>query len=294
MESDCSPCLITYKLQMAEQEVPIKTVHLFPLLDQKLIELLKSLSADDWNKPTVAKLWTVKDIAAHLLDGNIRTISSSHQFAGDLPPSPINSYRDLVDFLNGLNASWVKAMRRVSPQLLIELLETTGKQYSGIMAKADLFAPAPFSVAWAGEEHSVNWFHIAREYTEKFHHQQQIREAVSKQGIITAELFYPCVDTFMRGLPHAYRRVIANTGAMIQIKITGEAGGDWYLLKMTEGWTLTKSTGTTPGTVVSLTPDIAWKVFTKGIDPQTALEASKISGNINLGENLFDMVAVMA
>ncbi|MDB5147326.1 MAG: hypothetical protein JWQ57_1346 [Mucilaginibacter sp.] len=279
---------------MAEQEVPIKTVHLFPLLDQKLIELLKSLSADDWNKPTVAKLWTVKDIAAHLLDGNIRTISSSHQFAGDPPPSPINSYRDLVDFLNDLNASWVKAMRRVSPQLLIELLETTGKQYSGIMAKADLFAPAPFSVAWAGEEHSVNWFHIAREYTEKFHHQQQIREAVSKQGIITAELFYPCVDTFMRGLPHAYRRVIANTGAMIQIKITGEAGGDWYLLKMTEGWTLTKSTGTTPGTVVSLTPDIAWKVFTKGIDPQTALEASKISGNINLGENLFDMVAVMA
>ncbi|QTE38253.1 maleylpyruvate isomerase N-terminal domain-containing protein [Mucilaginibacter gossypii] len=279
---------------MAEQEVPIKTVHLFPLLDQKLTELLKSLSADDWNRPTLAKLWAVKDIAAHLLDGNIRVISSSHQFAGDPPSNPINNYSDLVDFLNGLNATWVNAMKRVSPQLLIDLLETTGKQYSKVMAAADLFAPAPFSVAWAGEDESVNWFHIAREYTEKFHHQQQIREAVGKQGILTAELFYPCIDTFMCGLPHTYRTVKANTSTLIQITVTGEAGGNWYLLKMAEGWTLIKNAGSVPDAIVTLSPDIAWKVFTKGINPQTALEASKVSGNINLGENLFNMVAVIA
>jgi uncharacterized damage-inducible protein DinB len=53
----------------------IETVHLFPLLDAKLIELLRSLSPDDWNKPTVARLWTVKDVAAHLLDGNLRMLS---------------------------------------------------------------------------------------------------------------------------------------------------------------------------------------------------------------------------
>jgi uncharacterized protein (TIGR03083 family) len=279
---------------MAEQEVPIKTVHLFPLLDQKLIELLSSLSADDWDRPTLAKLWTVKDVAAHLLDGNIRTISSSHHFAGDAPLYPINNYSDLVDYLNQLNATWVKAMRRVSPQTLVELLETTGRQYSQIMAEADLFAPAQFSVAWAGEEQSVNWFHIAREYTEKFHHQQQIREAVGKQGIITADFFYPCIDTFMRGLPHAYRTVIANTGALIRVHITGKAGGNWYLLKAADAWALIKNTDITPDAIVTLSPDIAWKVFTKGIDPQTALEASEISGNINLGENLFNMVAVMA
>jgi uncharacterized protein (TIGR03083 family) len=279
---------------MAEQQVPIKTVHLFPLLDQKLIELLRSLSTDDWNRPTLAKLWTVKDIAAHLLDGNMRVISSAHQFAGDPPSNPINNYSDLVDFLNGLNATWVNAMKRVSPQLLTDLLETTGKQYSEIMTAADLFAPAPFSVAWAGEDESVNWFHIAREYTEKFHHQQQIREAVGKQGILTAELFYPCIDTFMCGLPHTYRTVNGNTGMLIQITVTGEAGGNWYLFKMADGWTLIKNAESVPDTIVTLSPDIAWKVFTKGIDPQTALEVSNISGNINLGENLFNMVAVMA
>jgi len=57
-----------------QQVIPIPTLHLFPVLDELLIGLLKSLSADDWNKPTVARLWTVKDIAAHLLDTNVRTI----------------------------------------------------------------------------------------------------------------------------------------------------------------------------------------------------------------------------
>jgi uncharacterized damage-inducible protein DinB len=45
----------------------ILTQHLFESLDNKLIELLRSLSDEDWNKPTIAPLWTVKDIAAHLL-----------------------------------------------------------------------------------------------------------------------------------------------------------------------------------------------------------------------------------
>ena len=46
----------------------ILTQHLFKPLDSKLIELLRSLSPEDWNRPTLAPLWTVKDIAAHLLD----------------------------------------------------------------------------------------------------------------------------------------------------------------------------------------------------------------------------------
>src|SRR5688572_10495340 len=101
--------------------IPIPTLHLFPKLDQKLIELLKSLSIDEWSRPTLAKQWTVKDIASHLLDGNIRTLSFSRdQFFGERPDA-INSYQDIVDYLNRLNADWVKATKRVSPTVLIEL-----------------------------------------------------------------------------------------------------------------------------------------------------------------------------
>jgi uncharacterized protein (TIGR03083 family) len=197
--------------------VPIQTLHLFLPLDQKLIELLKSLSSDDWKKPTLAKLWTVKDVAAHLLDGNVRVLALAQNYQED-PPSGINSYRDLVDYLNRLNAEWVKAMKRVSPITLIELLETTQQAVIDYYHSLDLCAPARFAVSWAGEEESQNWFHIAREYTERWHHQQQIRDAVGQEGIMERVFFYPLIQTFMMALPYTYRNTEASDGSVISVK----------------------------------------------------------------------------
>ncbi|RVU00840.1 maleylpyruvate isomerase family mycothiol-dependent enzyme [Mucilaginibacter limnophilus] len=273
--------------------IPIQTLHLFPVLDGMLIELLQSLSPEDWKKPTVAKMWTVKDVAAHLLDTNIRTISASHQYSGK-PPKNINSYRDLANYLNHLNAVWVEAMDRVSPQQLIQMLEETGPQHYNYLASLDPFAPAMYSVAWAGEEQSLNWFHIAREYTEKWHHQQQIRQAVGKAGIVTPELFYPCIDTFMYALPHNYRNVEAEPGDEITIVVSGKEGGTWYLLKTNNGWVLGKeSNGNTISTII-ITPDIAWQFFTKAITPQYAFNQSDIQGNQELAKPLFGSIAVIA
>ncbi|MDB4923844.1 maleylpyruvate isomerase N-terminal domain-containing protein [Mucilaginibacter sp.] len=95
--------------------MPIQTLNLFPVLNNLLIELLTSLEPGDWNKPTIAPLWTVKDIAAHLLDTNMRAIVSANNYSGKSPEN-IKSYTDLVGYLNELNAVWVKAMDRVSPQ----------------------------------------------------------------------------------------------------------------------------------------------------------------------------------
>lgn len=152
--------------------IPIQTSHLFSVLDELLIELLKSLTEEEWNAQTVAKKWTVKDIASHLLDGNLRGLSISRDHFFGEKPAAINSYRDLVNFLNQLNITWTNATKRLSPNVLIDLLETTGKQYSEHLQTLNVFENAVFSVAWAGEETSLNWFHIAREYTEKFLHQQ--------------------------------------------------------------------------------------------------------------------------
>ncbi|HYE54036.1 MAG TPA: maleylpyruvate isomerase family mycothiol-dependent enzyme, partial [Chitinophagaceae bacterium] len=195
----------------------IRTAHLFEPLDKKLIELLRSLNAEDWNKPTVAKLWTVKDVAAHLLDTNIRTVSMSRDNYFGESPGDISSYEQLVDFLNRLNADWVNAMKRMSPAVLTDLLEWTGQQYIEHIRQLDPNAQAIFSVGWAGEDVSVNWFHIAREYTEKWHHQQQIREAVNKPGIITDELYHPFLQTFMMALPFTYRNTNAPDGTVVKV-----------------------------------------------------------------------------
>jgi uncharacterized protein (TIGR03083 family) len=269
-------------------------VHLFPVLHALLIDLLRSLRPEDWQKPTLAPLWAVKDIAAHLLDVNMRAISARDNY-GSKQTSNISSYHDLVNYLNELNATWVKAMDRVSPQQLINLLETTGREHSLYLATLAPFAPAQFPIAWAGEEHSANWFHIAREYTEKWHHQQQIRDAVGKPGLMTKELFYPCIDTFMQGLPYNYCKVAADTGTLIKITISGEEGGTWYLQKAVDGWALQQDqVERIFEASVTLPADVAWRLFTKGIQPATAKESSIIIGNKALASNLFPMIAVMA
>ena len=272
----------------------IETTHLFPVLDQKLIELLKSLSPEDWNKQTVAKLWTVRDIAAHLLDGNLRTLSLSRDKHSLVPTMEIQSYHDLVDYLNRLNAEWITASKRLSSRVIIKWLETTGKEYSAYLATLDPNAPAIFSVAWAGEKVSKNWFHVAREYTEKWHHQQQIREAIGKQGIMTKELFYPVMETFMYGLPYTYRDIYAEAGSIVQVTIQSDIGGDWFLIRVDNAWELSKQYQTNITSSISMPPDIAWKLFTKAITPENALNSVEVKGDETLGVAALKLVAVMA
>lgn len=277
------------------KEVEIETLHQFPILDKMLIELLSSLTDEEWDTQTVAKLWKVKDVASHLLDGNLRALSISRDgYFGDKPEN-INSYNDLVAYLNGLNMSWTNATKRVSPKVLTALLETTGKEYTEHLNTLEPFDDAVFSVAWAGQDTSPNWFHIAREYTEKFLHQQQIRDAVRKPGIMTKELFYPFIDTLMYAFPYTFATVSAESGTVVSLEITTEIGGVWSIVKKDEGWVLDKNENINAHySSVIIDPDTAWKLFSKSWKPEDVKDKVKISGDKKLGERVLEIVAVMA
>jgi uncharacterized protein (TIGR03083 family) len=273
--------------------IPIETLHLFPILDQKLIELLRSLTPDEWNKPTVAKLWTVKDVAAHLLDTSLRTLSIARDgYMGD-PPGNIQSPADLINYLNRLNADWVAASKRISPAVLIALLEASNKEQYAYEAALDPLERAIFSVGWAGEDISANWFHTAREYTEKWHHQQQIREAIDKPGIMTENLYHPFLDTFMRALPFTYRNTAAPEGTVLQFTLTGLGGGDWYLTKQAN-WQLAKTPAAPPTAHTTIDGSIAWKLFSKSWRRPDVKDYVNIQGDQLLGDVVLDMISVMA
>jgi len=170
----------------AEPLQPIFTAHLFPKLEGMLIELLQSLTAEDWEKQTLAPKWRVKDVAAHLLDTQLRKLFASRDRRA--PESPkITSHADLVTLVNSLNAAGVRKYRVLSPHELISRMELASTESAEYHQSLDPFAPAMFSVSWAGEQESANWFDTAREFTERWHHQQQIRIAVDKPGIMTRE-----------------------------------------------------------------------------------------------------------
>lgn len=276
------------------KQIPIDTKHLFEPLQEHLIDLLKSLDEDDWYKQTIAKKWKVKDVVSHILDTQLRVLSIQRdKYFGEIPPK-INGHKDLVDWLNLLNGDWVKATHRLSPNVLILLLETTGKLVVEYYQSLDPWEEAMFSVAWAGETKSLNWMHLAREYTEYWHHQQQIREAVNKPGIMSKDLFFPFINTFFRGLPHTFKDVDAKEGSVIKTTVTSESGGTWYLIRKGGRWGLDLSSETPPLASVTIPINISWALFSKSIRPHEVMDDIQIEGDRNLGERVLNMVSVMA
>ncbi len=193
-----------------------------------------------------------------------------------------------------MNADWVKAAKRISPSILIQLLEETNKEVCEFLKSVDPFAPAVFSVAWAGEEQSLNWFDIAREYTERWHHQQQIRLAVNKPGILTYRLYFPVLDTFMRALPHAYRNTKVTEDTLVQLTIIGEANGSWFLKYTHSQWRLIAEKSGLPTTLVTIPSQIVWQLSTKGMNKQEASQYITIEGDQSLTDPILQMITVMA
>jgi uncharacterized protein (TIGR03083 family) len=284
---------------------PIFTAHLFPTLDTRLIDLLSSLAPDDWERQTVAPGWKVKDVAAHLLDTQLRTLSFGRD--GYTPP-PVPSDRDLVSFIDRLNAEGVTVYRRLSSPVLITWLEQSSREAASYYASLDPFAPARFGVSWAGESTSPNWFDIARELTERWHHQQQIRLALgepanaaqnpsadaarSLRAIMTPELYHPVLDCFMRALPFHYRSMTARPGTAVTINVAGDCGGDWHLYRG-DAWMLAIEPVGTIAATVTIPQDIAWRIFTKGIAREDAREQVRLAGDEALGNHVFNMLAIV-
>jgi len=272
----------------------IATLPLFRPLNNKLISLLSHLEKPDWNKKTVAREWTVKDVAAHLLDTSLRAISLYRDQFETAPETKVSNYGELVSMLNQMNGDWVKAFKRLSPELLIEFHASTHETFIVCLEKLDPFAPARFSVAWAGEEISTNWFHIAREYTERWHHQQQIREAIEQPGILTHEFYHPVLDTFMLALPHHYSKTNAPVGTRVEIRIETDAGGVWFIERGIDKWIVGKSPGKESQVKIIIPVDLSWKLFTKAVSYTEIKSFVRVSGDIRLAFPALEMLPVMA
>lgn len=271
---------------------PVLVAELFPPMRQELLHLLSSLSPAEWERPTSCSLWSVKDVALHLLGGDLGILSrrrDEYQGAG----KAIESHEELVAFINSLNDIWVKATRRLSPRVLCDLLQFTGPQVEEFFASLDPVAAGP-PVDWAGPEPAPVWLDLAREYTERWHHQQQIRDAVGKPGLKERRFFHPVLDTFVRGLPRTFKDIAAVPGTAVQLSIQGEAGGDWSLVRESSQWTLYLEAEAPPAASVVIDQEDAWRLFTKGLSPKEARSRARMEGDPALGARVLEMVSVLA
>lgn len=271
---------------------PVIVIDLFAPERQALLDLLRELSDDDWRRPTACDGWSVHDVALHMLGGDLGNISrrrDEHRPGA----SEVQGWEDLVAFLNGWNQSWVETARRISPRVVIDLLDVSGSQLFDYFATLDPDAMgAP--VSWAGLQPAPVWLDIAREYTERWLHQQHIRDAVVRPGQTEPHFLAPALATFARALPHAYRDIEAPAGAHVRVVVEGEAGSRWSLVRQDARWWLTTEADQSAEATISIAQDTLWRLLTKGIARNEALRRARLEGDSSLAQPFFDAVAIIA
>lgn len=277
---------------------PLDTAPLFPPLHAELIALLRSLEPADWERPTVAGAWRVRDVAAHLLDGELRTLSAHRDGHRLAPDGAIRGYADVMRLITRLNAQGVAFGKSLSPTLLVDLLEVSGRWMGDFVATLDPDAPALYAVAWAGETVSDNRFDTAREYTERWHHQMQMRDALGARGkaaVLLAPCFLlPLLETSLRALPHAYRSVIAPDGTALVLSLTGaERGAAWTLRREQDAWKLYDGIDEQASVRVEATPDALWRLFFNALPADRIATDFAVRGSDALLAPLWQARAVM-
>jgi uncharacterized protein (TIGR03083 family) len=269
---------------------PLDVRPLFPAERAELLALLGSLEPADWQRATVCPGWRVHDVAAHLVHDYLRKLSGRRDAAGG--PGP-QAGEDLAAWLHRMNQEFVDVAARWSPRLLIDLLTYLGPQLDDLWAALDLTSFGE-AVSWAAPGVSAPvWLDVAREYSEYWVHQQQIRDAVQRPGVSSGELAGPVIDTFVRSVPYALRTGSAGPGACVQIDVHGPAGGSWAVTRHDTGWAIRPGRGDDPDVTITLSADTLWRVATRGITVAAAAEQTRFAGARGLGLAALALVSII-
>jgi uncharacterized protein (TIGR03083 family) len=257
----------------------VDTAPLLPEVRAGLVALLRALDPPDWSRPTACAGWTVADVAAHLLGvelGNVSRRRDDHKV--DPPPGA-----DVPRWLDAFNGSWVESARRLSPRVLTDLLDAAGAWFEAYVAGLDLDALGP-PVWWAGPDPAPVWLDVAREYTERWVHQQQIRDATGRPGLAGPRHVAAVVATFVHALPRSLAAVPVPAGTTVDLEVSGEGGGTWHAVAVAvgPGWDLRAGASPTPACRLTAPAGDAWRLyagypgvtFTATGDPALAAAAS--------------------
>lgn len=274
-----------------EPLTPVYTAELFPRLLVELITLLRGLDEKDWERPTVAGAWRVRDVAAHLLDGDLRKLSGGRDAHRPPADGPLSSFADIVRLIDAQNASGVEYARRLSPHVMTDLLEVTGRWVSDFVASLPPEGEAPASVAWAGEERSQNWMDTGREYTERWHHQMQIRYAVDAPYLLGHDWLHPLLQLSVRAFPRAYAGVEAPEGTTVVFHVQDH--DSFSIVRGGAGWQVFHGFADDASTLVRVSAHAAWRLLYNALPPSAARAHLEITGDAALAEPLLYARSVM-
>ncbi|WP_263249275.1 maleylpyruvate isomerase N-terminal domain-containing protein [Saccharopolyspora rosea] len=265
---------------------------LLPRERRALLDLLGSLDPPDWRRATACPGWTVHDVVAHVVNDYVRRLAISRD--GHESPE-FDDGETLPEYIARINEEFVRAARQCSPRVLVDLLAHLGPELDALWATRDLDAPADLDVSWAATDRpSPVWLDLAREYTEFWVHQQQVRDAVSRPGADEPELFGPVIDAFLRALPSALRVENRPEGTVVRFDVRGEAGGSWHAVREGGRWLVDPGEPPDePAARVAMDQDTLWRLATRGISVENARRRSEMHGDRTLTDAATTLLAIV-
>ncbi|MGI5350626.1 maleylpyruvate isomerase family mycothiol-dependent enzyme [Streptomyces sp. CA-250714] len=270
---------------------PIDARSLFAPEQAALMATLRGLEPANWCAEAVPG-WTVRDLAAHLLGDFYGRLARDRD--GHREGPGFAAGESLEAFIHRINQEWVDAHRHVSPAALVDTLDLVGAQLVRFFETTDPDAPS-LGVSWAGVDPAPMWLDSARDFTEFWTHRQQIRHAVGRPTDPDPRFLSLVLDTFLRALPHTLRNTEAPVGTQLQVHIAGPAGGTWTATATAPErcWSLAEPDSGHPAAVVHLDAETAWRLCTRGIQPDTALARARVEGERELARAACQIVSIV-
>lgn len=253
-----------------------------------LIDLLKDLPPDEWQRTTACAPWLVRDVVAHLLGNDLSRLARTRDGHTGNSPQP---GEPLPTFIHRFNQDWVAAASRVSPAMLVDLFDTTSPQVLRMWRDLDLDALGG-PVSWAGPDPAPLWLDCARDFTEYWVHQQQIRDATGRPDTGGPTVVHTVLDTFLRALPHTLAHREDVEGTVLTVEVDGPGGGTWSWRRSGHHW---RWTSDSPAAATTLTtdPDTLWRLCVRGIEPHNARERVTVRGNTELADTALQIVSII-
>jgi hypothetical protein len=166
----------------------------------------------------------------------------------------------------------VTAARRCSPRLLVDQLEATGGQIVEFWQAVDLDALGD-PVTWVGPGPVPIWMDAARDFSEYWTHHQQICDALGRTGLRDPEYL--------------------GVGSALQVEVTGPGGGRWSCIRSPDRWVLQRRSHPRPAARLRLDPDIAWRLCTRGVTPETTAGHAHVDGDQRLASAALQIVSII-
>jgi hypothetical protein len=159
----------------------------------------------------------------------------------------------------------------------------TGGWVTSLVTSLPLRGRSIFPVSWAGEVESENWMDTGREYTERWHHQMQIRDAVgAPQLLLQPRWMTPLLNIAVCAWPPAYAGVAAPPETAVQFEVTGDTTGTWSIVAGDSSWEVRAGEGPVAACVIRTSADTAWRLLFNALTPEQIGERLSVTGDASL------------